>query len=181
MNELSVSYRINPKIVRGLDYYTQTAFEFVDANLGAQSTLIGGGRYNKLVQELGGKDVSGIGFAGGFERLLLSMQAESVDQEDTYNLDAYIVYVGEEAEKKAYKLVHLLRKNSISTDFTLEKKSLRAQMKATDKAKAKFAILIGEKELSENFYTVRRMETGEQEEVREDNLLSYMKKIANKF
>jgi histidyl-tRNA synthetase len=175
LSELNIPFIINPKIVRGLDYYTQTAFEFTDSHLGAQGTLIGGGRYNKLVNDLGGKDVAGIGFAGGFERLLLSMEAESLVKMNEFELDIFVVILGEQAEKEGFKLVQFLRNHSFSTDFALEKTSMRAQLKAADKAKAKIVILLGETEILENKVTIRYLQTGQQVVLAKSELLPFLK------
>lgn len=175
LNTLEIPYIVNPKIVRGLDYYTQTAFEFTDSNLGAQSTLIGGGRYNKLVSELGGKDVAGIGFAGGFERLLLSLESEKLLSREAYDLDIFVVIAGENLELHAIELIHFLRKNSFSTDFAFEKKSVRAQMKAADKSNAKYVLLLGEEELKEDKIVVRKLQSGVQTTLAKNNLISFLR------
>jgi histidyl-tRNA synthetase len=175
LEHMEIPYKVNPKIVRGLDYYTQTAFEFTDSNLGAQSTLIGGGRYNKLVSELGGKDVSGIGFAGGFERLLLSMETENLLNEEPYELDIFVVIAGDELEISGIQFIHFLRKNSFSTEFAFEKKSVRAQMKAADKSNAKFVILLGEEELKEDKIVVRKLQSGVQTTLAKDDLISFLR------
>lgn len=176
LDQLKISYKVNPKIVRGLDYYTQTAFEFIDDNLGAQSTLIGGGRYNKLVQEIGGKETSGIGFAGGFERLLLSLEAKKVFDNWQEKIDVFLVSLGDRAQQYAIELLQKLRENKISAEFALEKKSMRAQMKAADKKNSTFALIIGDDELEKNEISLRHLQSGEQISISCDEILPELKK-----
>ncbi len=171
LSEMQISFVINPKIVRGLDYYAQTAFEFIDTNLGAQNTLIGGGRYNGLVEQLGGKNLSGIGFAGGFERLLLSMDNEKCFLGNPQNPKIYLVTLGEKVEKKGIQIIQKLRNAEISSEFDFDKTSMNAQMKAANKSNAEFTLILGEDELNKNEVILKNMETSEQQNVEIDKII----------
>ncbi len=163
LTQMKIDFVVNPTIVRGLDYYTKTAFEFIDSNLGAQSTLIGGGRYDGLVKQIGGRDVAGIGFAGGFERLLLSLEAEDIKIPNNDKPDVYLVTLGEKAETISAELLMKLRADNISTEFHPDKKTMKAQMKAANRSDARFVILLGDNEIEQNKFNLKNMETGEQE------------------
>ena len=168
---LEIPYVVNPKIVRGLDYYTKTAFEIINNNLGAQNALLGGGRYDGLVKELGGKDVSAIGFAGGFERLIFSMEQENLSFGDLPNPEYYFVAIGEEARKKAIVLINQMRMMGYDVEFLIDKISMKSQMKAANKLGAKYTLILGEDELSKNVVVKKNMETGEQIEIKISKLL----------
>jgi histidyl-tRNA synthetase len=168
---LEIPYVVNPKIVRGLDYYTKTAFEIINNNLGAQNALLGGGRYDGLVKELGGKDVSAIGFAGGFERLIFSMEQENLSFGDLPNPKYYFVAIGEEARKKAIVLINQMRMMGYDVEFLIDKISMKSQMKAANKLGAKYTLILGEDELSKNVVVKKNMETGEQIEIKISKLL----------
>ncbi len=168
---LEIPYVVNPKIVRGLDYYTKTAFEIINNNLGAQNALLGGGRYDGLVKELGGKDVSAIGFAGGFERLIFSMEQENLSFGDLPNPKYYFVAIGEEARKKAIVLINQMRMMGYDVEFLIDKISMKSQMKAANKLGAKYTLILGEDELSKNVVIKKNMETGEQIEIKIPKLL----------
>ena len=171
LNLLEIPYVVNPKIVRGLDYYTKTAFEIINNNLGAQNALLGGGRYDGLVKELGGKDVSAIGFAGGFERLIFSMEQENLSFGDLPNPKYYFVAIGEEARKKAIVLINQMRMMGYDVEFLIDKISMKSQMKAANKLGAKYTLILGEDELSKNVVIKKNMETGEQIEIKISKLL----------
>jgi histidyl-tRNA synthetase len=171
LTEMKIDFVVNPTIVRGLDYYTKTAFEFIDSNLGAQSTLIGGGRYDGLVKQIGGRDVAGIGFAGGFERLLLSLEAEGIEIPNFDKPDVYLVTLGEKAESISAELLMRLRSNALSTEFHPDKKTMKAQMKAANRSKARFVILLGDDEIEQDKFNLKNMETGEQELVNFQEML----------
>ena len=171
LTEMKIDFVVNPTIVRGLDYYTKTAFEFIDPNLGAQSTLIGGGRYDGLVKQIGGRDVAGIGFAGGFERLLLSLEAEGIEIPNFDKPDVYLVTLGEKAESISAELLMRLRSNALSTEFHPDKKTMKAQMKAANRSKARFVILLGDDEIEQDKFNLKNMETGEQELVNFQEML----------
>ena len=177
LTAMGIPFVVNPKIVRGLDYYTQTAFEFIDTNLGAQNTLIGGGRYDTLAEQLGGKNLPGIGFAGGFERLLLSMEEEKLAFGKQQTPEVYLVTLGEEARIAGIKLIIELRENGISTEFDPDKTSMNAQMKMANKTGAAFALILGEDELKKDKIVLKNLENGEQEDV---NIFDIFKSIRDK-
>jgi len=172
LNLLGVPYRIEPSMVRGLDYYTRTAFEIVHQELGRSKAVGGGGRYDTLLKELGGPDVSGIGFAIGLERL--SMGIPDDDSRFVHRLDAYVAVVGDSARETAFRLVHGLRTAGLSVDMRHSSKSLKAQMKIADKLGARKVIMIGDHELNRSEVTVRDMQTKEQIPVSMDRLLEYL-------
>jgi len=163
---MGIPFMVNPKIVRGLDYYSQTAFEFIDTNLGAQNTLIGGGRYDTLAEQLGGKNMPGVGFAGGFERLLLSMEEEKLSFGQQQTPKVYLVTLGDEAMSAGIKLIMELRRRGISTEFDPDKTSMNAQMKAANKTGAKFALILGENELKKDKIILKNLANGEQKEIK---------------
>ena len=166
LTDFKVKYEINSGIVRGLDYYTQTAFEFLDENLGSQSAILGGGRYSGLVKQLGGKDVSGIGFAGGFSRLILSMEAAKVEFQNLNYPKVYLVSLGQ--NEKAIDTLSLLRKNDIFAEFSVEKVSLSSQLKEANRLNAEYALIIGEEEIEKGIYLVKNLISGKQEEISGD-------------
>ncbi|HNQ42967.1 MAG TPA: histidine--tRNA ligase [Candidatus Cloacimonadota bacterium] len=159
---MNVAYEINPAIVRGLDYYTNTAFEVLYDSLGAQNTLAGGGRYNYLIEQIGGKSTPAIGFAGGFERLLLALEQESVELPDELKPDAYLICAGEKAVNLAMPLLISLRTQGLYVDFNADKASFKAQMKAADACGARYAIIIGDDEVDSGKVTVKDLQSGEQ-------------------
>lgn len=176
LDDMKIPYVVNPKIVRGLDYYTKTAFEFINENLGAQSAICGGGRYNSLVGQLGGKETPGIGFAGGFERLLLSMESENLSFGETPKPETFLVAVGEKAKAKAMGILAQLWSSGISAESALNKESMKAQMKAAGKSGCKFTLLLGEDELAKKSIAVKNMETSDQVTVNLDELVPELKK-----
>ena len=175
LNMMEIPFEVNPKIVRGLDYYSQTAFEFIDANLGAQNTLIGGGRYDTLAEQLGGKNMPGVGFAGGFERLLLSMEEEGLSFGTQQVPKVYLVALGEKARSAGIRLIMKLRDNGISAEFDPDKVSMNAQMKMTNKTGAKFALILGEDELEKNTIILKDLTKSEQKIINISDLISSIK------
>lgn len=170
LNIMQVPFTINPKIVRGLDYYSQTAFEFINNNLGSQNALGGGGRYNGLIQQMGGKDTPAVGFAGGISRLLLSLEQEHLYQGENPKPKFYLVTFGEAVLEKAIQVLAFLRNKGVYAEFDMEKTSMKAQMKSADRLKAEYAIIIGEDEIKQNQIAVKNMESGEQKNISLDNL-----------
>lgn len=161
---MNIPFEINPKIVRGLDYYSKTAFEFVDTNLGAQNTLIGGGRYNSLAEQLGSKNLPGVGFAGGFERLLMSMDEENLSFGKYPVPKAYLVLIGDKTLSRGIELLAELRNSGIAVEYDPDKTSMNAQMKMANKTKAEFALILGEDELVNDKIVLKNMTSGEQQE-----------------
>ena len=176
LEALGISYEVDPNLVRGLDYYNHTAFEIMSTSsgFGAITTLCGGGRYNGLVEEVGGPDMPGIGFALSIERLLLALEAEGVTLDIEDGLDMYVVAMGEEAKVKAVELVSSFRAKGISADMDYLDRKMKAQMKAADRANAKFVIVLGETELEEQAVNVKTMETGDQAKVDFGHLVQYV-------
>jgi histidyl-tRNA synthetase len=163
-----VAYRVEPHLVRGLDYYVRTAFEVVQESLGAQDALLGGGRYDGLAKALGGPDVPGIGFAGGVERLLIATENETLT---CTALDFYIVTMGDEAFQEGLKLAVTLRRCDFSVDMDFEQRSLKAQMKEANRLGARWALIVGEEELKSKTATLKDMTTGVQSAVAQDKIL----------
>lgn len=169
---LQIPYRLEPRMVRGLDYYTRTAFEIVHSELGRSKAVGGGGRYDSLLKELGGPDVSGIGFAIGLERL--SMGIADDDERFARSIDIYVAIVGESARETAFSLVNRLRAAGIAVEARYSSTSLKGQMKVADRVGARKVIMIGDEELSRQEVTVRDMQTKEQTSVKIDTIVSYL-------
>lgn len=164
LQNLEISYTVDKRIVRGLDYYTKTVFEFVSNSIGAQSAVCGGGRYDGLISECGGKPTSGIGFAIGQERLLMLLECQNVDIKYTDVVDLYIASI-DDTKSYVQKLAYELRCNGASVSYDLLDKSLKGQMKYADKINAKFTIVIGENETTTNRVVLKNMENGDKKEI----------------
>ncbi len=160
-----LDYRVSHRLVRGLDYYTRTTFEILSQGIGAQSAVLGGGRYDNLVKELGGPDRAGIGFAAGLERLVLAMPA---GEAETNSVDAFVVAVGDEARIPTHVLARDLRHAGLSVLIDYEARSLRSQMKRADRAHVAHVLIVGDDEIERNEVTVKNMATGEQSTVSMD-------------
>ncbi len=176
LNLFEIPFKINAKMVRGLDYYTRTAFEVTTEYLGAQNAILGGGRYDHLVRDLGGPDVSGIGFAIGLERLAALIPDRGKEDEDGPLL--FIASLGERAVEKAFFLCNRLRMKGIRAEMDYTARSLKSQMKRADKLKSSFALIIGEREIVDNRALLRNMRTSTQEEVALDELENTIMKIS---
>lgn len=175
LNNLEIKYNIDKNIVRGLDYYTKTVFEFVSLNVGTQGTICGGGRYDGLVETCGGKPTPGIGFALGIERLLMEMDSQGINIPEPEGIDIYVASLGQEASAFASKLVFQLRSAGINAEGDLTERSLKAQMKQADKLNATFTVVIGEEEIETNKAVLKNMKTGEQKDVSLDSILTRLK------
>ena len=161
-----IDYTVNPHIVRGLDYYTRTVFEFVSNQIGAQGTVCGGGRYDGLIKELGGPDMPSLGFGLGIERLLLLLDAQDGFASCTPpTCDIYVAGLGEKAQTEAFRLIEQLRSYSIAAEGDLAGRSLKAQMKYADKIGAKFTLVLGDSELEAQQAKIKNMATGEQTDI----------------
>ena len=160
-----VEYIVNPTIVRGLDYYTKTVFEFVSSDIGAQATVCGGGRYDGLIEQLGGQHMPSLGFALGIERLLMLMDAQGIEIQKPDTCDIYIASMGDTAHKKAFELTQAVRSASLYAECDVVGRGLRAQMKYADKIGAKFSIVLGDNEIAENKAMLKNMKSGEQTEI----------------
>ncbi len=172
---MGISFTINPYIVRGLDYYTKTVFEFVSTAIGSQGTVCGGGRYDDLVEELGGSPTPGVGFGLGLERLLMVLenQQKNVLPDETVPM-LFIASIGKEAEQTAQTLVYQLRKAGIYCEKDALARSVKAQMKYANKIGAKYAVVLGDEEIAEQRVTVKEMETGEQATVALQELQEFL-------
>lgn len=157
-----VDFEINNRLVRGLDYYTKTAFEIQYSDLGAQSALAGGGRYDGLVEEIGGAPTPGIGFAVGLERILIALEKQNLTPAAENSLDAFVVTAGTNAEIPAFELLARLRAENISAEMDFAKRSVKAQMKQAAKSGARFALILGDDEIATATVTAKNLETGEQ-------------------
>lgn len=176
LDEMEIPYRVDPNLVRGLDYYTHTVFEIVseDKAMGAQSTLLAGGRYDNLIPYFGGPEQSGIGWALGEERLLLALEAEGIDLGGKPALDAYVMVLNPEARDYAFEILTGLRSNGFRSDMDFMQKSFKGQFKAADRAKARFNLLIGEDEAANGTVTVKNKATKEQITMPVDELIEYL-------
>ena len=177
LDELQVKYTVDPVLVRGLDYYTNTAFEIKFNKLGAQDTIFAGGRYNGLVKEIGNKSVPGIGFAIGLERLLLTLEEQGIKVPVKESTDLYVITIGERAKKTAFRFVHKLRKAGLKAEIDYLDRSVKAQMKAADRMNSRYTIILGDNELEEGNATVRNMKSGEQIEIKLEQLIEMMQKM----
>ena len=171
-----VEFKIDNRLVRGLDYYTKTAFEIQYTPLGAQSALAGGGRYDGLVEEIGGNPTPGIGFAAGIERILIALEKQNLIQSAQKNLYAFIVTAGSSAEVYGFEILNELRKNNIAATMDFASRSMKAQMKQASKSGAKFALIISEDEVNENSVTVKNLETSAQEKISRDEVAAQILK-----
>lgn len=160
LDAAGVRYTVNPTIVRGLDYYTKTVFEFVTDCIGAQGTVCGGGRYDGLIEELGGNHLPSLGFAMGIERLLMVMEKQGIEIPNFDECSLYIATMGEKAQEKAFGLLKELRECGETAETDVVGRGLRAQMKYADKIGAKYTIVIGDNELDEGYAEAKNMKTG---------------------
>jgi len=177
LKALGIEFEVDPRLVRGLDYYNHTAFEIMsDAEgFGAITTLCGGGRYNGLVQEIGGPETPGIGFALSIERLLAALEAENISLPVEEGVDCYVVALGEKAKDESVVIVNELRKAGIATEKDYQDRKVKAQFKAADRLKAKYVAVLGDDELAKGVINVKDMKTGEQTEVPLASLTEYIK------
>ena len=181
LDSLGIAYQVNPRMVRGLDYYTGTTFEFVHSGLGAQSGIGGGGRYDGLMELLGGSKLSGIGFGLGIDRILLALEAEAESGQflpgELKYIDLYVIALGDKARSMCFTLVDSLRKEGFVVEQNFGDRSLKAAMKAADKSGARFAIVLGDSELESASVELKEMSSGALTSVR---LTSLAKTLAEK-
>ena len=170
LDAYGVPYEVDPGIVRGLDYYTKTAFEFVSDKLGSQSTVCGGGRYDKLIEQLGGPDTPGVGFGMGIERLMLILEASGFKFDPDKTSDLLICGLGEKAKIKAIELAEDLRGSGVSVMIDVMDRGLKAQFKYADRLNVPYVAVIGDDELAKGVVSLRDMKRSEQKEVPMDNL-----------
>lgn len=172
LDAANIEYIVNPQIVRGLDYYTKTVFEFVSDAIGSQGTVCGGGRYDGLLEELGGQHTPSLGFAMGLERLQLVMEAQECNFPEPSRPDLFIVAMGEKATLKAVEIAKDMRDEGFSVVYDLNGRSLRAQMKYADKLGAKFNVVIGDNEVENKVVSIKDMATGESSEINLDTFVN---------
>ncbi len=165
LNTLDIPYTVDPQIVRGLDYYTRTVFEFTSGEIGAQAAVCGGGRYDGLVETLGGAPTPGLGFAMGLERLLLVLEAQNASTPPAPGCEVYLAPMGEAAEREAARLTGLLRRAGISAQTDLMGRSIKAQMKYADKTGCNYTLVLGESELAAGSAQLKHMATGQTTEI----------------
>ncbi|MDK7751855.1 histidine--tRNA ligase [Staphylococcus ureilyticus] len=178
LNDLDIEYEEDPNLVRGLDYYTHTAFELMIDNPnyeGAITTLCGGGRYNGLLELLDGPSQTGIGFALSIERLLMALEEEGIELDVDHDFDLFIVTMGQEADRYAVKLLNDLRQNGVKADKDYIERKVKGQMKQADRLNAKYTVVIGDQELAEKNINVKNMETGESERIDLNELVNYFR------
>ena len=171
LTQAGIDFELDARLVRGLDYYTKTAFEVKYAPLGAQSAVAGGGRYDGLVEEMGGKPTPAVGFATGLERVLLALEKQELLPAMDKQTDAFVVALGEAAEGPAFQLLTRLRQAGLKAGMDYAGRSMKAQMKQANKAGARFALIIGEDEVKEACVQLKDMEKSEQQKVSFDNII----------
>ncbi len=172
---LGRDYSINHKLVRGLDYYTKTVFEVWAHGIGAQNAMCGGGRYDGLIEQLGGQPTPGIGFGSGFERIILSMKEQGLVPAESKKPDIFIAYMGEKAKKEAIQLTFNLRREKFSTLLAFGDRSIKSQMKEANRLNASYAIILGEREIEEQIAAVKDLDEGSQTEISLDQLVPFFK------
>lgn len=176
LTDCGVAYEINPFIVRGLDYYTKTVFEFVTTALGSQGTVCGGGRYDNLISELGGTPTCGVGFGMGIERLLMLMEAENVVIPMHENVKLYIASMGDEAYKKAFEIASELRDKDVKAEIDHAGRGIKAQFKYADKIRAENVVTLGDNELLTGVAQIKNMADGKLTEIKISDISSYFAK-----
>ncbi|WP_418792263.1 histidine--tRNA ligase [Phosphitispora sp. TUW77] len=180
LDDIGAQYIVDNRLVRGLDYYTNTAFEIMASDIGAQSSIGGGGRYDGLTEEIGGPAAPGIGFALGIERIIAAMERQGLDFPVEGQLDVYIASLGEKAKQEAFKLVYTLRRAGIAAEIDLMGRSLKAQMKFANRFETSFTLIMGEEEIERDIAVVRDMFSGEQQEVPLTGVVEYLLKQLRK-
>jgi len=171
LDDQKIIFHENPRLVRGLDYYTKTAFEIISGELGAQNAIGGGGRYDDLVEELGGKSTPAVGFAAGIERMIITINQQKVEWPAEKGLDVFVAKVDEKNKDTAFRLLQKMRNAGLSADMDYSEGSLKSQMRIANKIGVKFTIIVGEEELSKNMVILRNMQTKEQKRIQMDNLI----------
>jgi histidyl-tRNA synthetase len=179
LRSIGINFEIDPMMVRGLDYYTGTAFEFVHNQLGAQATICGGGRYDGLMETLGGQSLSGIGFGLGIDRTLLALEAEGFELADRQYLDLFIIPIGEKARMRAIELVNEVRIGGFVADISYGDRALKGSMKAADKLSAHYVLVLGDDEINSDSGKLKKMSDGNEISITLGSLVSEMKRISS--
>ena len=172
LDDMGIKYIVDPSIVRGLDYYTKTAFEFIGTGIGTQGTVCGGGRYDHLIEEVGGPDMPGVGFGLGKERLIMLMENAGETFGGVEKLQLFIAWIGDEAKDYAVSLLHELRTQGVRADLDSRERNLKGQMKYANKLGVNYTVVIGEDEVKSGELTLKNMENGEQTKVRREELVN---------
>ena len=176
LDGLNVKYNVNPRIVRGLDYYTKTVFEFISTSIGAQGTVCGGGRYNGLVEQVGGKPTPAVGFGMGIERLLMIKEQLASEVENNELAQVYVAKQPNIDTNLDVEIANALRQNGISCEVDLLERSFKAQFKYANKLNVKYVICLGQEELDNNMVTIKDMSNGQEEKVAVDKVVEFFVK-----
>jgi len=176
LNDLNIPFTLDTNLVRGLDYYTRTTFEIVSSKLGAQDALCGGGRYDKLVESLGGKPTPAVGFAAGFERIMLAMDGDDKLVENNIK-KIYLIGLGDEARSTMIKILGEIRNEGFYIEFDPLRRSIKSQLRESNKLGASITIIIGEKEIEEQSVQIKDLSSGNQQSVPFDSIISYLKSL----
>ncbi|HSE97641.1 MAG TPA: His/Gly/Thr/Pro-type tRNA ligase C-terminal domain-containing protein, partial [Blastocatellia bacterium] len=174
LEDRAIPYTIEPRLVRGLDYYMRTAFEITGSQLGAQNTIVGGGRYDGLSELIGGRPVKGFGFAFGMERMVLSLP-ETAAEAGANAPDLYIAYIGDEARAHSLRLASRLREAGVSVIVDLEGRKLKRSLAIADSLKVRRTLIVGEDEIRSGAYVLRDMASGEQKNLSEPEIITALK------
>jgi len=180
LKALGVEFTVNPRMVRGLDYYTGTTFEFVHDLLGAQSGIGGGGRYDGLMAELGGQELSGIGFGLGIDRCVLAAEAEGISFDQEFTSDLFIIPLGDESKTSALTIAQQLRSSGLRVEISFGDRALKGSMKAADKSGAAYVIVLGESEISSGTVELKEMSTGKTSSVTLASLQKHLLSVSSK-
>src|SRR5699024_3884604 len=175
LDDMGVPYEINPRMVRGLDYYTKTTFEFIHDGLGAQSGIGGGGRYDGLMAQLGGQDLSGIGYGLGVDRTILALEAEGVAVGQEHRVDVYGVPLGQAAKKAMAGVINDLRAAGISADMSYGDRGLKGAMKGADRSGSLYTLVLGENELNNGTVAVKDMRAHDQQDIALSDVVSTLR------
>lgn len=178
LDAMNIPYEVNPSIVRGLDYYTKTVFEFVSTEIGAQGTVCGGGRYDGLVEEIGGNHTPALGFAMGMERLLMLMEAQGIEFPAEDKCDLYIASMGENATLKASQIAAEVRGNGMHAQFDIVGRSVKAQMKYANKIGAAYTVVLGDSEIEAGVAKVKNMADGSETEMNIDDIAEEIMRLS---
>ena len=171
LDAMGMEYTVNPLIVRGLDYYTKTAFEFVSTGIGAQSTVCGGGRYDHLIEEIGGPEVPGVGFGLGIERLLLLMEENGYVIPEPDRTDVFIAFMGDQAKREGLSILHRLRQAGVRGEMDTLARKVKGQFKYANHLHAKYTVMIGDEEIEKGIVQLKDMDAHAQQEVRLEDLI----------
>ena len=180
LTALKVDYSINPRMVRGLDYYTGTTFEFVHELLGAQSGIGGGGRYDGLMEQLGGQQLSGIGFGLGIDRCVLAADAEGISFDQEFTSDLFIIPLGVESKTVALTVAQELQKAGLKVEISFGDRALKGSMKAADKSNAEYVLVLGDSEISTGIVELKQMSTGKTSSVTLSSLREHLRSVSGK-